>query len=287
MFSHIAFATCSDLPNLEPDDRLALPWLQQMQIDVVPAIWNDTTICWQAFDAVVIRSTWDYYRNYGAFVQWFDHLQSTGIPVWNPVPLMRWNMDKRYLQTLEQQGIPIVPTVWLAQGAEILLSDTLASNDWTEAIIKPAISAGAFLTWRTSLEQALTDQHRLQAALDHSDVLIQPFVHTICTEGEWSFIFLGGSYSHTVVKRPQTGDFRVQEEHGGSTQMVVPSAVLRSQAQAVVDCLTEEWLYARVDGVVVNGTLLLMELELIEPTLFLAHDAFAPQRFAQALGQVV
>ncbi len=278
----IAFATWRDLPRLSSDDRLAAAALEGRGVTVVPAVWDDPAVDWPGFDTVVVRSTWDYHHRPDAFLGWIAALERGGVQLWNPPPLLRWNLDKRYLAELGRRGVAVVPTVTVPKGGEPSLADVLGDAGWDLAVVKPAVSASAHETWRTSREQAGADASRFARLVHAGDVLVQPYLSAV-EAGEWSLCFLGGRYSHAVLKRPRAGDFRVQYELGGAVVVAPPPAALVAQAEAIVALLEEPWLYARVDACLVDGSLVLMELELIEPTLFFHADRDAPARFADAL----
>ncbi len=297
---NIAFATYAERPAILPDDELTASCLRAHGVNIVGAVWDNPDVRWSEFDAVIIRSTWDYYTKAPSFLAWLDALERANVRVWNPLPLMRWNADKIYLRSLEYEGVPIVPTVWLERGSEnasqASLLDIMRDNGFDEIILKPTISAGAYRTARVTQATAEAHQALLTEILTDSHVMIQPYLREIETLGEVSLMFFntgdGGVFSHAARKTPQAGDFRIQEEYGGLTQGFVPSAELLEQAHAVLDATEEcisvaNWLYARVDGVEVAGKLLLMELEMIEPSLFFETHADAPERFARAVLQVI
>jgi glutathione synthase/RimK-type ligase-like ATP-grasp enzyme len=231
---------------------------------------------------VVVRSTWDYHHRPAEFLSWIRLVEGAGVALWNPAPVLRWNLDKRYLAELEQRGVRVVPTQILPRGSGRTLGGALEACGWDEVVVKPAISASAHETWRSSRAQAAADAARFSALLDRADVLVQPYQPAV-ERGEWSFCFFGGRYSHAVLKRPRPGDFRVQSELGGSVLVQHPGVEFLRQAEAVTRLIPGNWLYARVDACEVGGSLLLMELELIEPTLFFHADPAAPDRFAEAL----
>jgi glutathione synthase/RimK-type ligase-like ATP-grasp enzyme len=274
----VAFATYEGAPALTADDRLSVPLLEGLGIDVEPAIWSDSGIEWQRFDAVILRSTWDYHRRPVEFRDWLHRLESDGVPMWNPATLARWNMDKRYLRDLAERGIPTVPTAWISMGDGVDLRGLMESRGWSDAVLKPVIAATSYRTVRVSR----ADVGRRMS--EPGEAMLQPFVPRVADEGEWSLVFLGGEYSHAVLKRPAAGDFRVQEEFGGSSQTADAPRTLRASAARVLAAVDHPWLYARVDGVRDDdGGLLLMELEMLEPLLFLAHHPDAPTRFADAI----
>jgi glutathione synthase/RimK-type ligase-like ATP-grasp enzyme len=199
--------------------------------------------------------------------------------------LLRWNAHKRYLRELEEEDIPVVPTAWLHTRASI--GALLRERGWSSAVVKPAVSASAHGTWRTAIERADEDQARVDEAMVGGALLVQPFLEEVARDGEWSLLFFGGTFSHAVRKRPREGDFRVQHEFGGTAQQLRAPAALRRDAERVLaaacrrlELEPRDIAYARVDGVERDGRLLLMELECIEPQLYLALEPTAPERLA-------
>ncbi len=281
----VALVTCDEYPQLTADDRLLLPALNAQGLTPEIVIWSDANVDWRSFDAVVIRSTWDYYKRPDEFRAWLYRLEKDSIRLLNPVATILGNMDKSYLRNLEAQGIATVPTAWIdsAQRDEVL--EQLRDVPWDgELVVKPAISAGAFRTVRTSKEALMREPAPLFEILTESVALVQPFLPEIEQEGEWSFLFFGGSFSHAVIKRPKSGDFRVQWVHGGGHSLAQTSAHIYEQAANIaMKAAGGRLLFARVDGVIRNGVFLLIEIELIEPYLFLAEDPEAAERFAKAL----
>ncbi|WEN15994.1 hypothetical protein PY254_04795 [Rhodanobacter sp. AS-Z3] len=281
----LAFATSAELASIQRDDAHLASMLEQHGITPVSCIWNDPTVDWSAFDAVLIRTIWDYYKLSGAFIDWLDQLDQLGIPTINDSRVLRWNSDKSYLLDLDEQGVAIIPTA-LATADE--LAAALASMPDQHVVIKPTISGGAWHTVRGHVgDPAFTE------AVTHLprdiDYLLQPFVPEIVSAGEWSLLYFGGKFSHAVIKRPATGDYRVQSEYGGSIEPAQPSAATLAaagKALAAVAALGHgELAYARVDGVISAGQFLIMELELIEPFLFLAEQPRSAERFAQQLAR--
>ncbi|MBA3583620.1 MAG: hypothetical protein H0W36_03660 [Gemmatimonadetes bacterium] len=284
----VAFATWRSQPGLTADDSLAVEPLGRRGIVVEPGVWSARSVAWEAFDAVVLRSCWDYHVRARAFVRWLDRLQARGVLVINAPPLVRWNLDKRYLADLAARGIPGEPTVRLGRGQRADLGEILRSHGWSGAVVKPAISASARGTWRTSTGTSLADQARLDRLLARGAVLVQRLNDRIATAGEWSVVFFAGEFSHAVVKRPAPGEFRVQEKLGGTLAPVEPSEALVRSARAALDASVQaapagEPVYARVDGVPEGNRLVVMEVELIEPSLFLATAPAAADRFAAAI----
>lgn len=279
----LALCTYRLLPALSADDRLVMPPLRAHGIEVESAVWDSPLVDWQHYDAIVIRSCWDYHERPEEFEAWLARVEGLGVPIWNPPALLRWNMDKRYLGDLEQRGVSVVPTIWLDRGADIGLESLFAQSGWDDVVIKPVISASGARTTRVKSTEAARSARDFADLVAERDMMVQPFLPEIVEQGEWSFIFFGGRYSHAVLKRPKSGDFRVQHEHGGSAEPVPPRPALIAQAERVMAQVPTPWLYARVDACEIAGELVLMELEMLEPSLFLASNAGAARRFADGM----
>lgn len=285
MVSHnVAFLTYSRQPDGAEDDQLSFPRLRELGYTIHTPIWNDPAVDWHKFDAVIVRSCWDYYKNTDAFRVWLDRMEAEKIRLLNPVDVIRWNMDKFYLREMLANGAPVIPAVWLQQGEKADLATILREQGWAEAVVKPTVSAGAYQTWTVKPEDAASRQTDLDAMLANVGVIIQKFLPEISTLGEWSFHFFNNQFSHAIIKRPKPGDFRIQ---GGSVESVVPNAALLAQASQIMTETKRDLLYARVDGIVLEDKLHLMELELIEPRLYLKWGKGAPERFAEAIHAVM
>jgi glutathione synthase/RimK-type ligase-like ATP-grasp enzyme len=279
----IALVTSRALPSLSPDDQLLLAPLNTLGFDAQPAAWDDLTVDWGAFDGVVLRSTWDYHRRIVEFDEWLEHLVTAGARVLNPLQALRWNSDKRYLIDLQKRGVPIVPTAVISRDRVADLSYVLRSNGWQRAVVKPAVATAGYQTWLTELTTAERDQRQLLNMMLHSDVLVQPFLTEIARDGEYSFVFFDGVYSHCFCRKPRPGDYRTQAEFGAQASAVIAPDSWRSQATQMLAALPQAMAYARVDAIQRDGQLLLMALELIEPELGLRFDSGAAERFAAAI----
>jgi glutathione synthase/RimK-type ligase-like ATP-grasp enzyme len=282
----VALVTCSYIRELTDDDRPLLIELWNLGIEAEPAVWDDPSVDWGSYDAAVIRSTWDYHLSPAAFFAWLGRLEALGTKLWNPAAVVRANVDKSYLKGLAAAGVSVVPTLWVSQGGRTDLDQVLAARGWTDAVVKPVISAGAFRTRRVKLGGP-GGQAALDDALAHSDAMVQPFLPEIKAEGEWSFVFLGGEFSHAVLKTPHAGDFRVQEDHGGRTARREPPPGLVVQARAALIAGPQSWLYARVDGVRRGAELIVIEVELIEPSLYLSTAPVAARRLAELIKEKI
>lgn len=280
----VALATAAEFRELDPDSRLLLPELEARGIDFAPVVWNDAGADWSAWDAIVIRSTWDYFHHPREWAAWLDRVAELGVPMLNPLEVVRWNSHKSYLQQLAGAGVPVVDTVMTQGDAPVELADLLAGAGWDDAIVKPAIDGGAMRLFR--VEDVDDPQARFDELVAQGDVLVQPFLPSIQTEGELSLLYFGRKLSHTVRKTAKPGDIRVQPVWGGHAETIGPTAEMVHIAERTFDAIDADLLYARVDLVRADdGTLRLIELEALEPLLFLELDPAAPGRFADALAE--
>lgn len=279
----IAYATIDKFPELHEDDRLTLPCLAKAGVSVEPAIWTDPGVEWERFDAVVVRSLWNYFLYYDEFLSWLGRLEKLRIPVFNSIETLRWNSRKSYLREFEEKGVSIAPSEWLPEATPGAVLSALESRGWNEAVLKPVVSAGGFNTTRLRREQVKAAAEPYFAG----EAVLQPFLPEIESRGEWSLLFFGGEFSHAVLKTAAPLEFRVQTEHGGATSAREPSTELKAFAERCmsvgVSCAGEVPLYARVDLLELGSGPILMELEMIEPFLYLENHPKAPVRFAEAL----
>ena len=277
----IAFTTCAAVPDLSGDDRLALAPLRDLGVEVVPWIWEAPQP--RDLTAVVHRSCWDYHEKTAAFLAWLDALSATSLVSLNPVPVVRWNLDKRYLRDHAARGVSIPETTWIGLGERVELTALLRARGLDEVVLKPQISLSAFGTFRASLATADALQERFDMLTAERAMMVQTFLPEVISQGELSFVFLGGRHSHTVRKLPRSGDFRVQKDHGGSRELVEAAPALVVEAERMLAAAGAPLLYARVDVVETAGGLVLMELEAIDPELLLGFMPGAPERFAEAI----
>src|SRR5258707_8363678 len=282
----VAFATSATVADVTDDDRLLARELEAAGMRVEPAVWDSPALEWKRYAAVVVRSTWDYHLRHDVFMAWVGHLEHIGVPVLNPPRLMRWNADKHYLMDLAAHGVPVVPTRWVRQHDAASLAQIMEEAHWEHVVVKPAVSASAHRTWRASVSEAPLLEENFRALVATGSALVQPFVEAVTTDGEWSLLFYGGTYSHSVLKRPRHDDFRVQREHGGTSAPSEPSLDVVDDARLALRTAERARgvsLYARVDGCVLDGRFVVMELELIEPDRFLRSHPEAPGRLARSL----
>jgi glutathione synthase/RimK-type ligase-like ATP-grasp enzyme len=278
-----AFLTLDEVGDFVIDDEHAVAPLRDQGWSVTTLSWRQTARPWSDFDAVVIRSTWDYWHDVPGFLSVLQDIdRKTRLA--NPLPLVRWNLEKTYLRDLAERGVGIVPTLWpdvvepgdFGDWAGRLGSDAL--------VIKPVIGANGEDAFRIAADEPLERRVQIAQRYRGRRALVQPFMPRILDEGEYSLFYFAGRYSHAILKTPAAGEFRSQEEHGAEVRPVQPPDRLRQRADTALEALEYRPLYARIDFVRdAADDFLLMEQELIEPSLYLRTDPAAPRRFAAAL----
>jgi glutathione synthase/RimK-type ligase-like ATP-grasp enzyme len=245
--------------------------------EVTPIVWSEPFHA-DEFDLVLPLVAWGYHKDFDRWCGVLDRLETSGARVQNPVPLLRWNSDKAYLAELYDKGVPVVPTEIADPLDEESLASIRSHFDCTDVVVKPPISASAYLTFPIRAGEPIPDSVRGRR------MMVQPWLHNITTSGEWSLLFFGGELSHAVSKVPTLGDFRVQPEYGGIITRCDPPDGAEEVARAALAAAPAPALYARVDLVRGNcGTLQVIELELIEPAFWLAQAPEAGASFAAAV----
>ena len=280
----VALATCAqrDLVESAGDDAALLAALDRAGIDATPQRWDDPDVDWAGFDAVVVRTTWDYDHRRDEFVAWARAVEAA-TRLWNPADVVRWNTHKGYLIELEDRGVPVVPTAWLGQGDTVDLHALAHDRRWDAVVVKPAVAAGA-------RGLSIVDTHpgdgqaAMDALLGTGDVMVQPLLRRVASDGELSLVCLEGRYSHAVRKLPRDGDLRIHLEYGGTYVPEDPSDDLVALAEWVVDATGHDLLYARVDLIPDDdGTWQVGEVEATEPSLYLDRVEGAADRMAAAI----
>jgi glutathione synthase/RimK-type ligase-like ATP-grasp enzyme len=278
----IALLTCQRLPDLTPADQLLIPELAKHKIRAKAVIWDDPKVIWTDFDYLIFRNTWDYFEKESQFNLWLATIKKLGIKTLNSIEIVEQNKHKFYLRELQNQNITIIPTIFIEKTKRLNLAEIMPSH-WKKAVIKPAFSAGSYLTTVFDLAALETINSHYQPIAAEKELLLQEFKPEIATEGETSFIFFNKKFSHAVNKKPAAGDFRIQVQFGGKYNAVTPSPALIQQAQTIVNNFTNQLLYARVDGIIINNQIQLMEVECIEPDLYFNYSEGSHQRFINAI----
>ncbi|MSR46485.1 MAG: hypothetical protein EXS13_05410 [Planctomycetes bacterium] len=286
----------------------ASPWVRQVVredtflLDACRAVglraervaWSNPRFDWRTTRSACFRSTWDYFHRFGEFSAWLDRA-AVATRLINDAATVRWNLDKRYLLDLARAGVPIVPTEVLERGSRLELTRRLdtaraavgAGAVATALIIKPAVSGAARETWRVDAANVTALTPHLERLLAAESLLVQPFRHEIAESGELSLIVIAGRFSHAVRKLPKSGDFRVQDDHGGTVATHAATTAQIAFAERAVAAAPRPPLYARVDFIESATGPELMELELIEPELFFRFRPEAAIELARAIAAVL
>jgi glutathione synthase/RimK-type ligase-like ATP-grasp enzyme len=280
----IALVTCAEYPNLPDEERLMIAPLADLGITSEIKIWDDPQSDWGKYDAVILRATWDYHFKASSFLKWLDLLEIQKINVYNPAPILKWNVEKTYLREIASRGLPTVPTLWIPFESTAGLLKQIEQQWWARAIVKPTVSGGAHQTFLIDPSRDSTVRFPYPVGLP---LMVQPYLPEIEEQGEWSFVFFGGQFSHCVLKKPRQGDFRVQIDHGGkySPEMAPPDGL--ELAEHILKTLAFPLLYARIDLVRQEDRFVIMELEFLEPALYLEYCASAPKKFADTIANAL
>lgn len=250
-------------------------------------VWDDDQVDWSQFDLIVMKTPWDYVVKIDAFNAWLNKLEKLNVRVLNPIDFMRWNSNKIYLKELEQNRVTIVPTIWFDKTDTMDLLQVFEHFNTDRIIVKPWISSTARNTYLLTRKDAIEKNEEIQNLLKNAALMAQPFLQEVQEVGEYSLLFFGGKYSHSVLKTPKAGDFRVQYDYGSTINGVQPPQHVIDSAQIAVDKFAKGCLYTRVDGLNVKGQFTIMEFEAIEPNLYLDKSEGSYQRYYEAMEALV
>lgn len=259
----IALVTDTDQPQINVGDRLVLPWFEKAGLRVVGEAWDNPGVSWENYEAIILRSCWNYPEKYQEFGRWLNRIQKLPIKIWNPPETVKFNIHKSYLSELKNRGIAIIPTLFVAQNSlTTVIARQLEQVEWPELVVKPAIGNSA---------KKVKVFNQKEKAFEYvvgvnEDVLIQKLIDKTT---EISLIFFNQQFSHAVKKYPKPYLDDVPGE------MVI-------QAKKILKLIPGPWLYARVDLVTEAGVIEMMELELTEPYLYLEMTKTAPEAFVRA-----
>lgn len=274
------------LGNILRDDGLLQKELEKLGLTSVRVDWARPDVDWSTFRCAVFRTTWDYFDRISEFTAWLNRVEPQ-VRLCNEPSIIWWNLDKHYLADLESRGVPVVATRFIEPGSAIDLPGLLEETGWDEAVLKPCISGGARHTYRVNRDSAGELQTRVQPLLAAESFLLQPFIDDVVHTGEDSLMVIDGQYTHAIRKVAKPGDFRVQDDHGGTVHDCHPEPEqIRLAEQAMAACNPAP-AYGRVDMVRDNnGRWSVIELELIEPELWLRNHPPAATHFAGAIARV-
>lgn len=274
----IALVTCERPIERDDDLDFLVPALVRGNAEVETPGWSDPRVDWGSFSVAMLSSTWDYHERPDEFRRWLrGAARSTRLR--NPLDVVEWNLDKRYLRELAAAGVPTIPTVWCEPGGESEAAAEIDGLGWPDVVVKPVVDLGARNLVRIDSGLVPAMLPRFPAA-----TMAQPYLASIVDQGELSLVYLGGELSHALTKRPARGDFRVQPQYGGTHEATDASAEAIEIAERALAAAPGEPLYARIDLIRADdGGLVLIELELIEPALYLDVAPDASPKLARAL----
>ncbi|HSM13731.1 MAG TPA: hypothetical protein VLA66_06655 [Thermoanaerobaculia bacterium] len=284
MSCDIALVTCAELPDLDPDDRPLAAALRASGLSVEIAVWDSPDFDWASARLALLRNPWDYFHRLDEFLAWGERVAAVS-RLQNPLDAVRWNLHKRYLVELDRLGAPVVPTVLVERGGELGLGALVRERGWGRVVVKPAVSADSWRTLVVDAEGLAEGQAHLDDLAAERDVLVQPFLDSVESEGERCLVFLDGAYSHAIRKNSLTRGGRWAGLPEGVA--VTAEADELEAARAVLARIPfGDLLYARVDLVRDGGGRpRLLELELVEPTLFLTTSPAGLERLVGAIGR--
>jgi hypothetical protein len=280
----VRLVTAAHLPGLAPDDQELLPALRRLAVPAEVVVWDDPAVDWSLAPITVIRSVYDYHLRHAEFIAWIERVAPL-TSLYNPPEIIRWNSHKSYLNRVANAGFPIIPTEWVTKERPIDLATVMLERRWTEVVVKPAVSASAHGTFKVTQKNLDEGQRHLIGLTGSGDALVQPYLREFSTVGETSVIWLGGERTHGV-RRPSGMDTSLEVAWAGAPRQ--PSEQELSLAGAVYQWITPAPLYARIDTLdTAEYGLLVLELELIEPALYLRHSPRYANQFASAIKRLV
>ena len=280
----LAFLTMDSLDDFVSYDALVADCLADRDVTVANVSWRSRTVKWDDFEMVIIRSPWDYQQAADEFLTVLEAIDASTAVLWNPIDVVRWNVRKTYLQELDDRGITIVPTQFVESPTESQICGMFEVFESDQIVIKPVVGANANDAFWLRPDSSASELQRIESLYAGRLALLQPFIPSVIEYGETSLMFFDGQYSHSVLKTPKAGDFRVQEEHGSRIQSIAPDPALIEFSRRALAPIPQRILYGRVDLVELpNGQPAVMELELIEPSMYLSYDADSAARFADAI----
>ena len=269
------------ISNVLREDELVINALEGKDLSVIKKDWNDPNFNWNNTRSVLFRSTWDYFDKFEQFKKWFDKTRNTCLMI-NSSETIEWNLDKHYLLDLKKHQIPIPNSEFIKRRSSVDLSLLMQEKNWNEIVVKPTISGAAKNTYRLKKEDINQFDSTWKKLIYQEDFIVQEFQNNVIKKGEVAMMVIGGKYTHAVLKKAKEGDFRVQDDFGGSIAKYSPSEKMVKLAEKCTGILSAIPSYARVDIIWDNsGDLAVSELELIEPELWFRLNPDAAQKLAE------
>lgn len=269
------------------EDELLRSALEQQGLRVYRIDWTNKDFDWSTTASVVFRAVWDYTNRYEEFLSFVNSIPSKTKLI-NPQETILWNLDKHYLRDLQYRGINVPQTIYIEKEERITLRELHQRNNLSETILKPVMSAGARHTYRLNMQNLEHHETIFQQLVKNEAMMLQPFLHSIIECGEITLVIIGGKYTHAILKKAKIGDFRVQDDFGGSVHSYIPTKEEITFAEHVVSVCSPIPSYARVDIIIDNnGNLAVSELELIEPELWFRFQPNAATALAENVQNVL
>ncbi|MBP7398585.1 MAG: hypothetical protein KA954_03295 [Chitinophagales bacterium] len=269
--------------NILNEDKLLSAALAEKGLKVYRTKWDDPDIDWSETKSVIFRTTWDYFHRFKEFLEWLHSLNKKTILI-NPMELLLWNLDKHYLDDLQKKGIAIPPTVFIEKGDLRALQSIVEEAGWDEIILKPAVGGAARHTYRIAKTELDSYENIFRKHIIEESFLIQQFQESVLVNGEVSLMVMDGRFTHAVLKIAKQGDFRVQDDFGGTVYPYTPSKKEIAFAEQVVAAAPMLPLYARVDIIWGNNDeAYVSELEIVEPELWFRFYPKATKIFAKSI----
>lgn len=278
--AEVALVTCQQLPEPDPDAQPLEAALEAAGLTACHLAWDNPSPRWSSLSMCVLRSTWNYTAHLGRFLEWGEHVSRESV-LWNPMKVVRWNVHKRYLADLSRRGVATVPTVYISRGdVGTRLADIMDARGWRRAVIKPEVSAASANTHVIDRDDVSEVQETLFSELvSEREMMVQPYIESVEGHGERAVVWIDGEITHAVRKSP-----RFEDEEELVSDAVPVEDDERTLALAALRCAEGPLLYGRVDMVRDDaGVPMVMELELVEPSLFLVHSQRALERFVDAI----
>ena len=258
---------------------------QGLKVDIT--YWDNPTYEWQETKSVLFRTIWDYFERFNEFWEWLEQVK-TKTRLINSYELIKWNIDKHYLKDISSWGIETVPTYFADKGCNMKLHEIAKRNQWKDLVIKPAISASAFKTYKILANEIQVNEKLFNSLVQERNMLVQPYFETITQLGEASLMVFDGKFTHAILKKAQPGDFRVQDDFGGTVHNYIPTKAEINFAEKVFETCNTKPVYGRVDIVWDNDkNFYLSELEIIEPELWIRNYPKCAERIAEAVDKIL
>ena len=273
--------------NILQEDGMVKKAMENRGYKVFRTNWDNVHMDWSDTRFVLFRTTWDYFDRFPEFDSWLNRVKHFTRFI-NPLEILYWNLDKHYLLDLEKKGIRIPPTQFIEKGEPVSLEEVILKSGWTDVILKPAISGAARHTYRINRSNIGQTEALFAQLLSRESMMIQEFQENVVKKGEVAFMVFDGVCTHAVLKRAKKGDFRVQDDHGGTVHDYSPSKEETVFAETVAGSLDLKPVYARVDVIRDNqNRLCVSELEMIEPELWFRRYPPSVEKFADAVAKFI